>query len=90
MRLLARHEHEPTIGMAGLAVRLAASLQRGRYIADPALAAEVHAVWFASLQCRATAEEVASAMEVVDSFETPESLASIVNETRALLQEASR
>lgn len=153
--------YEPTIDMAGLALRLAASLQRGRYVADPELAAEVPAVWFEkSHRSRAeqllkkalggisvngklrqaysdkpfaqqfvqwvvempTAEEArtlveyvgvntrlgsrfvtgvasgrlfsllvaGSAMEGVDSFETPESLTAIANETRALLQEVSR
>jgi hypothetical protein len=153
--------YEPTIDMAALALRLAASLQRGRYVADPELAAEVPAVWFekahrssaeqvlkksrggisvngklrrvytdkpfaqqfvqwvvempSAEDARALAEYVGvntrlgsrfvigvasgrlfsllvagSAMEDVDSFETPESLHAIANETRALLQEASR
>jgi hypothetical protein len=38
--------YEPTIDMTGLALRLAASLQRGRYIATPEIAAEVPPVWF--------------------------------------------
>jgi hypothetical protein len=37
---------EPTIDMIGLALRLAASLQRGRYIARPELAAALPSVWF--------------------------------------------
>ena len=153
--------YEPTIDMAGLALRLAASLQRGRYIADPELAAEVPAVWFEKVH-RSRAEQLlkkslagisvngtlrrvytdkpfaqqfvqwvvempsaeeartlleyvgvnarlggrfvigvasgrlfsllvaGSAMEGVDAFETPESLAPLVDDTRALLQEASR
>ena len=153
--------YEPTLDMSGLALRLAGNLQRGRYIADPELAAEVPPVWFAKThrenaehllkRARAaisvkgtlrkaytdkpfaqqfvqwvvempTAEEAntlveyvgvntrlggrfvtgvangrlfsllvaGSSMEGVASFETPESLASIANETRALLQEAAR
>ena len=153
--------YEPTLDLSGLALRLAANLQRGRYIAEPELAAEVPPVWFAKTyrenaehllkRARAaisvkgtlrkaytdkpfaqhfvqwvvempTAEEAntlveyvgvntrlggrfvtgvangrlfsllvaGSSMEGVASFEAPESLASIANETRALLQEAGR
>jgi hypothetical protein len=151
--------YEPTIDMTGLALRLAASLQRGRYTADPEIAAKVPSVWFEKAH-RSSAEQLlkksrgsisvngtlrraytekpftqqfvqwvvempsaeeartlveyvgantrlgsrfvtgvasgrsfsllvaGSAWEGVDPFETPESLASIANDTRALLQEA--
>jgi hypothetical protein len=153
--------YEPTLDMNGLALRLAANLQRGRYIAEPELAAEVPPVWFAKphranaeqllKRARAgisvkgtlrktytdkpfaqqfvqwvvempTAEEATtlveyvgvntrlggrfvtgvasgrlfsllvagSSMEGVDPFESPESLASLANEMRPLLQEAAR
>ena len=153
--------YEPTIDMAGLALRLAARLQRGRYIAEPEIATELPPVWFEKAH-RSSAEQLlkkargsisvngtlrraytdkpfaqqfvqwvvemptaeeagtlveyvgvntrlgsrlmvgvangrlfsllvaGSSMEGVASFETPESLASIANETRALLQEAAR
>ena len=154
-------QYRPTIDMAGLALRLAASLRRGRYIADPELATEVPAIWFQKSH-RSSAEQLlknalavisvdgtlrheytdkplaqqfiqwvvempsadeartlveyvgrdarlggrfmigvasgrlfsllvaGSAMDGVDPFETPESLASIANQTRVTLQEASR
>ena len=153
--------YEPTLDMTGLALRLAANLRRGRYTADPELASEVPAVWFASAH-RAEAEELlkkapaaisiqgtlrkaytdkpfaqqfvqwvvempsaeeanrlvdyvgvntpqparftiglasgrlfsllvaGSSMEGVKPFESPESLAAIASETRALLAEAAR
>jgi hypothetical protein len=152
---------EPTIDMIGLALRLAASLQRGRYVATPEIATEPPSVWFekahrsraellleksrGSISVNGTlrrgytekpfaqqlvqwivemasAEEAnalvqsvgvnarlgsrfvigvasgrlfsllvaGSAMDGVESYESSESLASIANETRALLQEAAR
>jgi post-segregation antitoxin (ccd killing protein) len=39
-------DYEPTLDMTGLALRLAAALQRGRYIAEPEIRAEVPANWF--------------------------------------------
>lgn len=39
-------DYEPTLDMTGLALRLAAALQKGRYIAEPEIRAEVPAVWF--------------------------------------------
>jgi hypothetical protein len=153
--------YEPTLDMSGLALRLAANLQRGRYTAEPQLAVDVPIAWFEKAH-RADAEQLlrrahaaisvqgtlrkaytdnpfaqqfvqwvadmpsaeeantlveyvdvntrlgsrfvigvasgrlfsllvaGSSMEGVDSFETPQSLASIANETRALLQETVR
>lgn len=37
---------EPAIDMTGLALRLAAVVQRGRYTAEPQIAVDVPAVWF--------------------------------------------
>jgi len=153
--------YEPTIDMTALALRLAASLRHGRYIADPELAAEVPVIWFEKAH-RSSAEQLlmkalgsvsvngklrraytnepfsqqfvqwvvempsaedartlaryvgvntrlggqfvigvasgrlfsllvaGSVMEGVAPFETRESLAPLVDQTRALLQEASR
>jgi hypothetical protein len=49
--------YEPTLDMNGLALRLAANLQRGRYIAEPELSAEVPSVWFAKAH-RENAEQL--------------------------------
>lgn len=153
--------YEPTLDMNGLALRLAAHLQQGRYTAEPELAVDVPAVWFAEAH-RASAEQLlkraraaiavqgtlrkeytdkplaqqfvqwvvempsveeantlveyvgvntrpsgrlvigvaserlfsllvaGSTMAGVESVESPEGLASIANETRALLQETAR
>lgn len=158
---LLAHAIEATGTDPALAVRLAARLQRGRYIAEPEIATEVPSVWFDKAH-RASAEQLlkkargsvsvngtlrraytdtpfaqqfvqwvvempsaeeartlveyvgvntrlgsrfvigvadgrlfsllvaGSSMEGVASFETPESLASIATDTRALLQEAAR
>jgi hypothetical protein len=39
-------KYKPSFDMSRLALRLAANLQRGRYIAEPVLAVNVPAVWF--------------------------------------------
>jgi len=49
--------YEPTIDMAGLALRLTARLQRGRYIAEPEIATEVPPVWFEKAH-RSSAEQL--------------------------------
>jgi hypothetical protein len=49
--------YEPTIDMTALALRLAATLQRGRYIAEPELGAELPDVWFDKAN-RARAEQL--------------------------------
>jgi hypothetical protein len=38
--------YEPTLDLASVALRLAANLQRGRYLAEPKLAAKIPEVWF--------------------------------------------
>jgi len=48
---------EPTIDMTGLALRLAAAVQRSRYTAEPQIAVEVPAVWFEKSH-RSDAEEL--------------------------------
>jgi hypothetical protein len=42
-----RARYEPTFDMNGLALKLALTLTRGRYVAEPALAEELPPVWFA-------------------------------------------
>jgi len=39
--------YRPTRDMTSLAIKLAATLERGRYVADPEVASELPAVWFA-------------------------------------------
>ncbi len=52
-----RARYEPTFDMCKLALRIAESLERGRYIAEPAIAQEVPSVWFEKNN-RAAAEEL--------------------------------
>jgi hypothetical protein len=47
--------YEPTLDMSGLAIRLAANLRQGRYVADPELAVDLPAIWFSTAH-RADAE----------------------------------
>jgi hypothetical protein len=44
---LVRARYEPTFDMGALAIRIASQLQRGRYVAEPELMAELPAIWFA-------------------------------------------